>query len=125
MTPPRLSAAWLLLMAVSQAACSVEARSAREPGRLGTHTVEIRGMAFHPAELRVHPGDTVEWVNRDVVPHTATAPDSVWTSPPLARGERWRRVAGAPGDLDYLCAFHPVMEARVIVEPDPPTEDFR
>lgn len=82
-----------------------------------THTVEIREMEFHPAELRVNPGDTIVWVNRDLVPHTATAPDSAWTSPPLAQGERWRMVARAPGEGAYICAFHPVMEARLIVEP--------
>src|SRR5204862_476961 len=38
-----------------------------------THTVEIRGMEFHPAELTVAVGDTIVWINRDIVPHTATA----------------------------------------------------
>lgn len=88
-----------------------------------THTVEIRDMAFVPAELRVRPGDTIVWVNRDFVPHTATAPDSAWTSPPLAQGERWRMVARAPGEGTYICAFHPVMEARLIIEPLPPAEE--
>lgn len=81
-----------------------------------THTVEIREMAFRPAELRVRAGDTIVWVNRDFVPHTATAPDSAWTSPPIARGERWRMVARAPGTSTYICAFHPAMEARLIVD---------
>lgn len=81
-----------------------------------THTVEIREMAFHPPDLQVSPGDTIVWINRDFVPHTATARDSAWTSPPLARDERWRMVAGAPGTGTYICAFHPVMEARLVVE---------
>ena len=37
------------------------------------HVVEIRGMAFHPEVLEVRRGDTVVWINRDIVPHTATA----------------------------------------------------
>ena len=36
------------------------------------HVVEIRGMAFHPEALEVRRGDTVVWINRDMVPHTAT-----------------------------------------------------
>ena len=30
-------------------------------------------MAFHPEVLEVQRGDTVVWINRDIVPHTATA----------------------------------------------------
>lgn len=96
-----------------------------EPARPApeTHTVEIREMAFHPAELRVRAGDSIVWINHDFVPHTATAPDSAWTSPPLARGERWRMVAVAPGTGTYICAFHPVMEARLIVDAPPSAEE--
>jgi plastocyanin len=84
-----------------------------------TRIVEIRDMAFHPAELLVNPGDTVVWVNLDFVPHTATAPDSAWTSPSLAQGERWSMVARTHGTRAYMCAFHPVMEARLTVDPHP------
>ncbi len=80
-------------------------------------------MAFHPAALRVRAGDTIVWVNRDFVPHTATAPDSAWTSPPLGQGERWSMVAPVAGAGTYICAFHPVMEARLIVEPSTSVEE--
>lgn len=96
--------------------CAVE-RADREPQAPVSHTVEIRDMAFHPTELRIRPGDTVTWINRDFVAHTATAPDSAWTSPPLARGEAWRMVADSPGIRDYVCAFHPVMDGRLLTEP--------
>lgn len=82
-----------------------------------THTVEIRDMEFHPATLRVSPGDTVVWINRDFVPHTVTAPDSSWTSPPLGREEQWSMIAPSADPGRYVCAFHPVMEGRVIVDP--------
>lgn len=88
-----------------------------------THTVEIRDMEFHPAELRVSPGDTIVWINRDFVPHTATAPDSSWTSPPLGRDERWSMIAPDVDAGDYVCAFHPLMEARLIVESDSSPEE--
>lgn len=97
--------------------------SSGEPAPV-TRTVEIRDMEFHPAELRVRPGDTVVWVNHDYVPHTATGPDSAWTSPPLAQDERWRMVARPSGSGTYLCVFHPVMEGRLIVDPSASVEDI-
>lgn len=79
-------------------------------------------MEFHPAELPLRSGDTVVWINRDPVPHTATGPDSAWTSPPLAPGERWTMIALDPDAGQYVCAFHPTMEARLIVDPSASTE---
>ena len=37
------------------------------------HTVLIEGMRFQPKGLTVAAGDTVVWINRDMVPHTATS----------------------------------------------------
>ncbi len=80
-------------------------------------------MAFHPAEVSARPGDTIVWINRDFVPHTATALDSAWTSPPLAVGQRWQMIAEATTASEYLCAFHPVMEARVSITSSNSTEE--
>ena len=38
-----------------------------------THTVTIEGMRFQPEMLTVERGDTIVWVNKDIVPHTATS----------------------------------------------------
>lgn len=80
-----------------------------------THVVEMRGMKFDPAELRVAVGDTVEWVNRDLLPHTATDVAGAWSSPSMDSGSRWRWVAGESGIVQYRCAFHPTMEASLTV----------
>src|SRR6266849_9420180 len=37
------------------------------------HTVVIREVKFQPTVLTVKVGDTVEWRNDDIVPHTATS----------------------------------------------------
>ncbi len=34
------------------------------------HTVEIKQMKFQPAELIVQKGDTVVWINNDIVAHS-------------------------------------------------------
>ena len=39
------------------------------------HVVEIRNLEFTPKELTVVPGDTITWINYDLVPHTVTADD--------------------------------------------------
>ncbi len=80
-----------------------------------TQVIEIRDMAFHPPDVRVRPGDTMVWINRDMFPHTATQVDSAWASPTMAPGASWRLVAARPGDIAYLCAFHPTMRGHITV----------
>lgn len=85
------------------------------PARAQTsHTITIRQFAFAPETLEVSVGDTVEWVNEDIVPHTATAVDARWDSGRLDRGQSWSIEIGAPGTIDYSCLFHPAMRARLI-----------
>ncbi len=95
------------------------------PERTGgeSYTIEIRHMAFHPDELRVEPGDTVVWINRDLVPHNIAETRGEWASPALEREERWRLVAQDDGPFEYLCDFHPTMQARVVVSQGAPGED--
>lgn len=81
------------------------------------HMVEIRGMAFHPAELTVATGDTVVWINRDVVPHTATASGpQPWDTGNLLPGEQGRYTAQSVGVINYICAWHPTMRAKLIIQ---------
>jgi plastocyanin len=66
-------------------------------------------MAFQPAELTVHIGETVEWENQDLVSHTTTSNTGVWDSGPLAPDEKFTFVFNALGDFPYHCSFHPEM----------------
>ncbi|MGE5803031.1 MAG: plastocyanin/azurin family copper-binding protein [Gemmatimonadota bacterium] len=77
------------------------------------HTVEIRGMEFHPAVLTVAPGDTVVWINRDLVPHTATAES--WGTKQLAQGQVGRVVARHTGRVAYACILHPTMHGALVI----------
>jgi plastocyanin len=80
------------------------------------HVVEIRGMAFHPEVLEARRGDTVVWINRDIVPHTATASGrSGWDTGPLVQGTSGQYVARRPGTEPYLCKLHPTMLGKLIV----------
>jgi plastocyanin len=81
-----------------------------------THTVTIEGMRFQPDVLTVAPGDTIMWVNRDLVPHTATSKDGDFDSKEIQAGESWSYTIRAAGDFAYICAFHPTMTATLRVK---------
>ena len=85
------------------------------PSAPRAHTVSIRNFAFDPAEVAVATGDTVVWSNADVVPHTATATDTVWDSRSIGANGTWRFVAGARGRHEYYCVFHPTMKGAIVV----------
>jgi plastocyanin len=80
------------------------------------HVVAIQTFRFQPSHLVITPGDIVEWVNGDIVPHTITADGGIWESHTLKEGEIWRVKVDHPGIYSYFCAFHPhmagVLEAR-------------
>ena len=73
-------------------------------------------MAFHPETLEVRRGDTIVWINRDIVPHTATSTRSgEWETGPLLPEESGRYLARHAGEEPYFCRLHPVMLGRLIV----------
>jgi plastocyanin len=80
------------------------------------HVVEIQGMAFKPGVLEVNRGDTVAWVNRDMVPHTATAIGKpAWSTRTLLQDQSGELVATDSGTIPYFCELHPVMTGKLIV----------
>jgi plastocyanin len=83
-----------------------------------THRVEIRGMEFHPAVLTVGVGDTIVWINRDIVPRTATAGGrgmTQWDTGQLMQGQTGSYVARRAGVARYVCTFHPTMHGTLII----------
>jgi plastocyanin len=80
-----------------------------------THTVRIDATRYEPQRLVIREGDTVVWVNEDLLPHTVTATGRAFDSEVLVQGARWRFTAQAAGDFDYACTFHPTMTGRLEV----------
>ena len=78
------------------------------------HVVEIKDMKFQPAELKVHKGDTVTWINKDIVVHNATEDNKAWASPPLKTDDTWKRVITKSDS--YYCSIHITMKGKLIVE---------
>ena len=89
-----------------EAVYSTPSTAASQPRR---HVVEIQAFQFQPNHLKVAPGDTITWINRDIVPHTVTETDGFWRSQPLAEGQSWEIVVADSMTYRYFCEFHPHM----------------
>ena len=88
------------------------------PPAPASHTVVIEGMQFTPATLNVRAGDSVTWVNKDIVDHTATTPASArnaFDSRLIPAGKSWKRTFSEAGSYDYLCTYHPTMTGMIKV----------
>jgi plastocyanin len=80
-----------------------------------THTVTMENMRFEPESLTVARGDTIVWVNKDPVPHTATSKEGVFDSGTVLAEKSWRFTARQQGEFPYSCTFHPTMTATLQV----------
>lgn len=83
--------------------------------RPALHRVTIHAFKFEPDSFSSAPGDTVEWLNQDIVPHTSTARSSHWDSGSIPPGGSWRTVLTLPGAEPYGCQLHTLMQAQLAV----------
>ncbi len=83
------------------------------PAAAATVTVTIDDLDFTPAEVTAKVGDTIVWVNKDALAHTATV-EGGWEVmiPPKTSADR---IMQEPGTVDYVCRFHPNMKGRINV----------
>ncbi len=80
--------------------------------------IAIQKFKFVSPDQAINPGDTIVWVNKDFVPHTATAKDGSWDSGSIAPNAKWEMVVKEGLSPAYFCAFHPSMIARIDVQPN-------
>jgi plastocyanin len=86
-------------------------------------TVMITDMKFIPASLHVKKGDTVIWINNDLVSHCITEElAKSWTSGPVPAGTSWKMVITS--GAEYYCAIHQVMKGSLVLN-DRTTADLR
>jgi len=79
-----------------------------------TVTVSIDKVMFRELSVSAHVGDTIEWINKDVVDHTATAKGGAFKVE-VPAGKKARVVLKKAGTFDYYCEYHPNMTAKVVV----------
>jgi plastocyanin len=101
---------WMLpTVAALMVGISVSAQAA-------TIQISMENMAIAPAEMSARVGDTIEWVNKDIFVHSATARNGDWdvVLPPKKTVTLALKKAGT---IEYYCRFHPNMKATLIVAP--------
>jgi plastocyanin len=91
------------------------------PGEVvATDTVQVRNIAFEPADIEVGVGTTVTWVNEDIVNHTVTSgpagdPDGRFDEPLASDGDEVTITFDEAGTFDYYCDLHRNMVGSVTV----------
>jgi plastocyanin len=76
--------------------------------------IRMRGNSFAPRDVRVAIGDTVVWVNGDIVRHNAVRPE-LFDSGELRSGERFAWVPADTGTVRYQCTIHSRMRGVIRV----------
>jgi len=86
------------------------------PAQAATIQVVMENLVIAPAEATAKVGDTIEWINKDIFAHTATARNGDFdvTMPPK---KTVTSVLKNAGTVEYYCRFHPNMKAVLTVAP--------
>ena len=86
------------------------------PARAATIQITMDNLVVSPAETSAKVGDTIEWINKDVFAHTATAKSGDFDVmlPPKKSATLVLKKAGT---VDYYCRYHPNMKATLKIEP--------
>ena len=73
-----------------------------------THVVVMDKMKFGPVPANIRTGDTIEWINRDMFRHSATAANNSFDVdlPPKTRKRMTVRTSGS---IAFICKYHPGM----------------
>jgi plastocyanin len=82
-----------------------------------TATVKIHNFKFEPANVTIVAGETVQFINVDEEPHTATSTEGTFNSKALDTNQTWNYTANQPGSFPYICSIHPFMKGTLTVTP--------
>jgi plastocyanin len=106
-----MSPRWILLAQIVAplGLASVSAHAA-------TIQIVMEKLGYGPAEAQAKVGDTIEWVNKDILAHTATATGGDWNLT-IAPNKTEKLILQKSGTVDYYCKYHPNMKGRLIVAP--------
>jgi plastocyanin len=82
--------------------------------RPAVYTITIKDLAFGPSPSGIRVGDTVEWVNNDILLHSVTAQDKSFDSD-IAPDAKLGIVMEKAGVIAYYCKYHPGMKGQLNV----------
>jgi len=105
----------LKTMAVTTAIVFSKTLIASEPTE---HQIVITSFEFEPILLKIRAGDRITWLNKDIVPHTATASDDSWDTGIIETNQSKSVTFSKSSTSSYFCFYHPTMKAKlnIIVE---------
>src|ERR1700721_434620 len=105
---PPMTPRWLLPLVTALilgASCSAHA---------ATIQITMENLVISPAEASAKVGDTIEWINKDIFAHTATARNGDWDVT-IAPKTTVTSILKKAGVIDYYCRFHPNMKATLTI----------
>jgi amicyanin len=79
----------------------------------------IRNLSYLQTRIEITAGTTIEWTNRDPLPHSVTAVDKSFDSGLIQPDKTFRRTFTRAGTYDFYCVPHPFMKGVVVVRPAP------
>ena len=106
--PLRLTLTALAVVLTGMSAVSAQAE---------TIQVVMDKLVYIPLEASAKVGDTIEWVNNDILTHTATAKNGDWDIT-IAPRKTERLLLKKAGTIEYFCRFHPNMKGRIAIAPE-------
>jgi len=86
------------------------------PAHAATIQIVMQDLVVAPAEVTAKVGDSIEWVNKDVFAHTATARNGDFDVN-LPAKKTVTSVLTKAGTVEYYCRFHPNMKAVLKIAP--------
>jgi plastocyanin len=79
--------------------------------------VTIQTVKYSPETIEIKRGETVEWQNNDLTPHTVTSQTgNELNSGSVEPDATWNHTFSQPGTFPYYCTFHTEMKGTVIVK---------
>ena len=115
----KTAAALAVLSALALTGCSGTDGAAAAGDTEPDVTITVTDMSYEPAEVKIHPGDTVEWVFDDGgIPHDVSGEgdlEGVLQSELLSTGS-YTYTFDEAGTFSYHCTPHPMMVGTVVVE---------
>jgi plastocyanin len=86
------------------------------PAHAETVRIVMENVGFAPPDATAAVGDAIEWVNKDIFAHTATARNGDWEAT-VEPDQTARTVLSKAGTVEYYCRYHPNMTGRIVVIP--------
>ena len=105
----------LALAAVPAGGCgsSGPSKVAATPTPKPDVVVAMQQLRFAPKRVTIHKGQTVEWVDKDLVDHSVVSGGI--DSPDFAQGETWSHRFERAGVFRYHDRLNPSMKGTVVV----------